>query len=166
MPFILRKIRKSKWYKNEGVPWLEKNDLQADALNDLQTKGNNLSVWHIEDDKSNLERVITALAANSDNISNFDYVLLEINKLSKLGIKIIENSEGAKTPDNEANRLWHCHITELSLKKLLKLINTINDVKKERITESQIARLISESIIRGQISRSELSPNVLKNISI
>jgi hypothetical protein len=42
---VLRKIRKSKWYKSGSVPWLEEGDLRADALSDLATKGNKLSVY-------------------------------------------------------------------------------------------------------------------------
>ena len=78
MPFVLRKIRKSKWWKHPGVPWLAHSDLQADALGDLQTSSNQLSVYHIEDDKSNLEQIVTALAASRDTIANLDYALLDL----------------------------------------------------------------------------------------
>ena len=69
MPLFLRIIRKAKWYKNEQVPWLPEGELQADTLTDLSTKSNELSVWHIEDDRSNLEQVVTALAAGRDHLN-------------------------------------------------------------------------------------------------
>ena len=52
--------------------WLAGDEVQADALVDLSTKDNELSVWLIENDKSNLEHVVTALAANCNTISNLD----------------------------------------------------------------------------------------------
>lgn len=50
MALVLRKIRKSKWYKSGSVPWLEEGDLRADALSDLATKGNKLSVYLVDGD--------------------------------------------------------------------------------------------------------------------
>jgi hypothetical protein len=72
MPFILRTIRKDRWYRIEDVPWLEEGDIHADPLADLNTKANELSVWLIEDDRSNLNRVVSALAATRTHISNLD----------------------------------------------------------------------------------------------
>ncbi len=45
MPLFLRKIRKAKWYKINGAAWLPAGEFQADALSDLGTKDNTLSVW-------------------------------------------------------------------------------------------------------------------------
>ena len=92
MPFILRTIRKSKWYKHERVPWLVEGELQADALGDLRTSDNELSVWLVEDDESNLEQVVTALAVTRQRISNVDYALFDLQFLSELNIKIINNT--------------------------------------------------------------------------
>jgi hypothetical protein len=44
VPFFLSKIRKSKWYKHNDVPWLAEGELQADALGDLATNANALSL--------------------------------------------------------------------------------------------------------------------------
>ena len=60
MPCILRQIRKAKWYKHPNVPWLNEGELQADALADLITKDNTLSVWMLEDETF-VERAATAL---------------------------------------------------------------------------------------------------------
>jgi hypothetical protein len=84
MPFFLRTIRKARWYNVEGVSWLEKGDIQADPLADLNTKGNELSVWLVENDRSNLEQVVTALAATRTDISNLDYALLDVRLLPEL----------------------------------------------------------------------------------
>lgn len=54
MAFLLRKIRKNRWYK-EQIEWLPDGELQADPLSDLGTKSNELSVYHVVIDESNLE---------------------------------------------------------------------------------------------------------------
>lgn len=63
MPLILRKIEKGRWNSDpQAVPWLPPGEVQAQALLDLAPKDNGLSVWLIEEDRSNLDRVVAALA--------------------------------------------------------------------------------------------------------
>ena len=157
MPFVLRTISKSKWYKTEKVHWLPEGELQADVLNDLQTKGNKLSVWRIDINRSNLQQVITALAANRDHISNLDYVLLEECTLSAFDIKI-EDSPG-ETPDDEANA-YHCELVELSLKKLLRLVKIIRKADRKRVTEPKIKQLLLEAIDSRRISLDKISTTI------
>ena len=150
VPFILRKIRKSKWYKHEDVPWLAEDELQADALGDLQTSNNELSVWRVEDDKSNLERIVTALAANVDHVSNFDYALLDMELLSKLSIQT-KDSKG-DTPDERANVAWHLDLMELSARKLMELAKAIMAKgEKGRVPKKKLAQLIEQGVNAEQI---------------
>jgi hypothetical protein len=85
MALILRIVRKSRW--SFTPPWLSEDDLQADSLVDFSTKKNELSVWHIDKDESNLKRIISALAANRDTLSNFDYALFDKKILIDNNIK-------------------------------------------------------------------------------
>jgi hypothetical protein len=77
VPFLLRSIRKAKWHKNPDLSWLSQDELQADAMQDLRTDSNTISVWHILDDQSNKERIVAALAAARQFAVQFDYFLLE-----------------------------------------------------------------------------------------
>ena len=149
--FVLRTISKSKWYKTQAVCWLPEGALQADALNDIQTKGNKLSVWRIDAARSNLRRVIVALAANRQYITNFDYVLLKKSTLSALGIRIEVSPEEGKTPDDGANAS-HCDIVELSLEKLLRLVQVIKEADHERIPEKEIRQQLLEALDARRIS--------------
>lgn len=72
MPFLLRAIRKAKRYKNPDLSWLGQDELQADAMQDLKTDSNSISVWHIVDDQSNKERIVAALAATRQYAVQFD----------------------------------------------------------------------------------------------
>ena len=88
MSFILRKIRKGRWHGSDVLKWLPANELPADSLVDLATKDNQLSIYIVEGDRSNLDRIIAALSANCDFISNFDYALLDKEVLDVIKIKM------------------------------------------------------------------------------
>lgn len=158
MPLILRKVRRSKWYKHEGVPWLPPGELQADTLVDLKTEDNCLSVWRVEDDKSNLDDLLGALAAKCEVLSNLDYALIAEEVVSALGVKILQ-TEGT-TPNKYVNK-WHHELIELSASKVLDLANAIfRTGETNRARPQQILRLIARAIESQQIDSADLSENI------
>jgi hypothetical protein len=54
----------------------------------LRVNEGTLSVWHIEDDRSNLDVVIAALAATRQNVDKFEYGLFDQEIADRLGIKV------------------------------------------------------------------------------
>lgn len=153
MPFVLRKISRSKWYK-QGHPWLKSGELQADALTDLRTKDNSLSVWQIFDDKSNLDRVVTALATTVNRIANLDFALFNIEILGSLGIAA--NPTPGKSPDPVVNG-WHLDLAELSANKVLVLAHAVSEHGvTNRVLEKRVLELITKSVIAGNIERKGL----------
>ncbi|NJL67865.1 MAG: hypothetical protein HC894_15955 [Microcoleus sp. SM1_3_4] len=109
--------------------------MQADSLSDMVTTANKLSVYRINDDKSNLNRVAAALVANCENISNFDYLLFDELLLQILEIKSEETQ--ANTPDESVNN-WHLDLVELSLTKL---VNLAIEASK-RVRKSEFYKMI------------------------
>lgn len=63
MPTYLRKVRKARWHRNNNVGWLPAGELQADALGDLRTEDNKLSIWRIEGEDQNIHDIIAAIAS-------------------------------------------------------------------------------------------------------
>src|SRR5438045_1847252 len=118
MPFLLRKLTKQKWQPEYAIGWLLEGDLQADALNDLATQNNELSVFHIDDDKSNLNRVVAALAAKRDSLDKLDYALVASQIADDAGFKT--RMIKGDTADEAVNQ-WHRDITELSVANLANL---------------------------------------------
>ena len=159
MPFILRKIVQRRWYNDE--PWLAEGAFKSSALMDLRVDDNKLSVWHIEDDKSNLMRVITALAATGDKIQNFDYALLDKKALSELNVRF-EYTKGG-TPDEQVNNRWHLDLIELSALKLFNLAQAIFiSAERDRIPEKQVRQLIVNGVVSGQIDKEKLVEKMRK----
>ena len=162
MPFMLRKIRQARWYNVEGA-WLAADDIPADPLSDLATKDNQLSVWYIEDDRSNLGRVITALAASGTDIANVDYALLDHRLLSDMHIMIASTRGG--TPDEEVNTSWHRDLVELSAGKLVSLATALfTHAEKQRMPKIRVHQLMAQAVTSGWIDLQKLQPKVRMEI--
>ncbi len=158
MPLFLRQIREYKWFKHDAVPWLPEDSLQADALGDLNTSDNRLSVWHIQDNRANLEQVVTALAATSRHPSNLDCALFDQQLVSEIGVKI-EHTSGESSYE-EAN-VWHRDLGELSADKLMQLATVImRHGEKQRFSERRVLSLVKHAVDSGSIDREKLQPYV------
>src|SRR5262249_54837104 len=152
VPLVLRKIRKARWLK---LPWLSVDEFQADALTDLTTKGNELSVWLVEDDRSNLPQIVTALAADCDTVSNFDYFLLRESALLRIGIKTIRSK--GDSPDETANGRYHQDLIELSAEKILRLAAAIqSEAERSRFSERHVFGFLAQAFAIGQLDRAKV----------
>jgi len=152
--FILRKIRKGRWHGSDVLKWLPANELPADSLVDLATKDNQLSIYIVEGDRSNLDRIIAALSANCDFISNFDYALLDKEVLDVIKIKMT-NVKG-ETPDEEVNAV-HRDLVELSASQILELAAAISaKAERGRLTNKQVLRVLANAVGSGHIERDKL----------
>lgn len=165
MPFLARMVRKPKWYKHTEVSWLPTGRLQADALGDLKTADNKLSVWHIDDDLSNLEQVIAALATTRDDISNLDYILFDPQLLSELDIAIMTTKGNTKY--NIANTKWHRDLPKLTANKLIELAYTIwKQGKVKRVYEWEVLDLLKQAVSSGIIDSAQLSEKVRAKVRL
>jgi hypothetical protein len=162
LALVLRKIRKSKWYRHDGVKWLTADGLQADALTDLRTEGNALSVFLIQDDKSDLNRVVAAIAASADHLSSFDYALFDESVIRDANLKVV-NRPGA-TPDPIVNSSHHRDLIELTTESVLILVNAIRDAPRERKLPGEIRKLLANAISEGNLSIEKLTPHLRESL--
>ena len=117
MPYFLRGIKKLYWM--DHTKHLTTGFVPADILcTSFRTKEDTLSIWKIEDNKSNLCRVILALSLNKNIpiIEEFEYVLINSDLLSADSYKI--QQEDGTTKDSDANKTWHYNIKNLSAESL------------------------------------------------
>ena len=136
---------------NTRLEWLTEGDLQADALGDLRTTNNGLSLYVIDDELSNLESVAAAMAANAPSTANVDYILLNIEEVHLLNIKSVWNP--GDTPSEEVNAS-HIDLVELTAQKLLALAQVLQyKGKTGRIREPRITNLILKDVQLGKINR-------------
>ena len=115
MPLFLRTIRQNRWLKAEAAPFLAVDDVPADSVCDLSTQQNLLSVWEVAADRSNIERIVRAVAIGRDRIDNIGYMLFDSALLPPADIETVENQ--GNSPDEGANP-WHRDLV-VSGKKLV-----------------------------------------------
>ena len=159
MPFVLRKLdRKAAFHPIAGIPT---GDVQADALSDLRTIGNALSVWLVDDDRANLDRIVAALGAGRMELAKLDYALMEYGMLDDLHIQA--TAKHGLSLDAGANSLWHRDLVGLSGQKLLELAVMMEArAKFERVQKSDLSTLIAQSLHSGFIDRGRLKEKLVR----
>ena len=94
MPYVLRELtrdHKDIWDKDKIYEaykdWLNNGEIPAECLIDLGAKGNELSLWQVQNtDDPNINRLSAGITVRKNEIRHFEYVLFDI--------QAIENIEG------------------------------------------------------------------------
>jgi hypothetical protein len=167
MTTVLRKIdNKHRWNKKpEGdlAAWLKEGELPADALQDIKTNNNRLSVFLLEDEASaTLERVVGALAAKRDYLAKFDYVLFSSALLAELGIEW-EATLG-DTSDGVVNAC-HRDLVKITATKLADFGTTlVRKGKVERKSVQEAGKCIGESIREKFIDSEKVPAQIVQQM--
>ena len=155
MPQYLRSVRQGRWQPPDWLP-PDQNEVQADALRDLATDSNVLSVYLVESEQD-IDRIVIALAATRDNPQNVDYAVFGDDEFRVAGIEVIE-SEGA-TPDRHVNEL-HRDLGKLTARQLSTLASIITKGRIRRRTRSQVRRGIQNAIKSGVLDADAINGNL------
>ena len=156
MPRFLRKVRKARWARPSWTSDCPEPHWQGDSLNDLSTTKNSLSVYQVDSDEM-LCHVIAGLAASSDNLSNFDYAIIEGELLEAMNL-CVTPTDGT-TPHIEANRLHH-NIVDLTADGILNLVHSISVDDVRRVPRPKVRVLIRSALDDGQINLARLKFSV------
>jgi hypothetical protein len=116
MALCLRKLEgKRDWDDpRKEEPWLAANDLRADALKDLVTQENKLSVYRVTEVVP-VQRILAALGSARDNLVKIDFILFDFDVLK--GLAIAYEEVLGTTLDSEVNAC-HIDLIELTGKKI------------------------------------------------
>lgn len=149
MPLLLRTVRENRWHKSEAAPWLERGDVPADPLGDLATSQNRLSVWEVAADRSNVERIVRAVAVGRNSLADMGYVLFNSELLA--AAEIGTATEAGTTLDEGANA-WHRDLVELSGNKLVTLTKAIlENGESGTILKKRLRELVEQGIREKQL---------------
>jgi hypothetical protein len=145
MAKLLRKVKKQNhWFKADAVSLLEKGDVPADPLSDLNTSQNKLSVFQVDEGHVNIDRVARALALGPDHIDNVGYVIFDSSLLTQASIEFNHTYGG--TVDPVVNEC-HIDLINLSGNKLVKLAHLIlSEGESDTILKKRIKELVEEGI--------------------
>ena len=148
MPLLLRTVKQHRWHKEAAEPFLANNDVPADPVQDLRTQQNLLSVWEVAQDRSNIERIVRAMAIGCHEIASMGYVVFDSGLLPAAGIEIRE-SKGT-TLDEGANA-WHRDLV-VSGNKLVALTKAIlRHGESGTVLKKNLRQLVDEGIRDGQL---------------
>jgi hypothetical protein len=161
VPFLLRKITKSRWFREAALAWLPPEELSADAITDLKTADNSLSFWLVNDDRSNLEDMILAVAAAGDFVSHVDYVLIELSSEIEGQFKV--EAEPGETAYTSALP-FHRDMCELSATKLLRVAAVVSRTPRERWQKGDVEKLLCASYKDGRLDHGKLRERMRKEL--
>lgn len=144
MAKLLRKVKQNRWYKADAQPLLEVGDVPADPLGDLNTTQNKLSVFQVDENRSNVERIARALAIGGQRLDNVGYVLFDASLLEKASIEL-DPTDGA-TVDSVVNKC-HADLINLTGNKLVTLTRLILlEGESDTILRKRIIELVEEGL--------------------
>jgi len=165
MPFYLRKVKRAFWLREPYIDWLSEDSFPADSLNDFATVDNKISLWLIEDDKNNLERVLGAIGSNRSSVQEIDYLLIDSGVFKPIAERLLNSP--SNTPDHEANELWHYDAVQLTGKEICHLGRMIfGNYQPVRVKPREVSRILNESIDQGVLSLAEIDNNILGKLKI
>ena len=157
----MRGINLRRWYVDHPtIDWLPPGELQGDALLDLQTKGNSLSIYEIQNDSQEY-RVAIALAATRKTIGKFDYAIFEDGQFENLGLTPIL-IEG-QTPDTLVNSL-HYDLKDLTARNVVRLAAVISRGRSDRILGKDVKGRLVDAINSGTINKTKMKPELLGSL--
>lgn len=141
----------------------ELGGLQADALKNFETKENAFSVYEVENELTDIERILAAIAGTRDNVQEVEYASFDSNLLEEHEIKT-KKIKGA-TADDEVNNL-HIDLIDLTAKQLYLLASSIQkDGKLIRILKKEIGRKITEGLKEGYLDKKKINEKLLPKLT-
>ncbi len=149
-------------FPDATVPWLKQGEVMSDALADLKTKGNALSVYEVGEDADE-GRITVALAASRDRVDNIDYAIFDA-QFAELGIDVVR-SEGM-TPDAGVNEA-HRDLQHLTVRHVVGLAEAISNTGKFKRTQGKDVKTgILEAVSTGILDKGKMRSKLRETLKI
>jgi hypothetical protein len=159
MALLFRIVTNPKWV---APGWMATGEVPADALTDLRSENNELSVWSVEQDRSNVDTALAAAAGARKKLDKIDYTLIDEGILPGIRIKCVK-SEG-QTPHTTANTSMHHDLTELTVRKISDLAHAMMPLERMRLSEKKVKRLLQDALQGGALDRARIDPKLLTEL--
>jgi len=149
MARLLRKVKRNRWFREEAQPFLDVEDVPADPLGDLTTSGNKLSVYRVDGDVTEIERIARALALTVERLDNVGYVLFDASLLERISVE--SDPTDGKTYDSVVNK-WHLDLINLTGNKLVELTRLILlEGQSDTILKKRIVELVEQGLSSNEL---------------
>jgi len=149
----LRRIDPTLWIRE--ADWLREEDVPADAVRDLRSTNNTLSVWQVETNTPEvIERIAAAMTLTRESIVHFVYKLIDPEEVGRAEITAQPVNGG--TPDDSINS-WHCNLEKLTAQNVADLARIIQNGERGMILDSQVLEILAAHNQQWNDSRIKLS---------
>ena len=146
----LRKIKMSRWLDRPSD--FPAGTVTADAVTDLRTTQNALSVFIVRsDDTAALRRIASAVTADATSLEHFEYFLFPLEGLASLGLEM--SSAPGTTSDDVVNS-WHRDIIALTGESLVLFASFLGGNEAGRLLKRDVAKELVVSLNEGRYTRS------------
>ena len=157
MAKFVRKLEKAVWWDKEEGQALE--SLGADALKNVATDDNELSIYEVEED-AHLPLILAALSSRRQHIKDAEYCLFDGAVLAEAGVKT------KRTKGNTSCKLvngLHYDLVDLTALSLTKFVlHAAHGGELDSIDKKQVLELIKSYVQSGEIDVKELHAEVKK----
>jgi len=151
MGFYLIAVRWSRWRTCAKPPdWVPTDDVPGTIFADFRVddKGH-LSVWWIDDQRSNCDDVVTALAATRDRPDDLTYVLVDESVFANLGLPIARSK--GRTPSLKAND-YHRDVLDVYGSRLLRIASAFyHRGTLQRVLEVRVEELLRSAVVDKRV---------------
>jgi hypothetical protein len=158
--WFLRKIRFNRWGGVAGRHYAL-NEVPAEPIGDLLPQDGGISLWRIEDDGHNLDRIIANLAAVQSALAGIDFAQVDEHLLVAAGFTP-QKTDG-RSPDRHADGRWHYDLLRPMAIDVVKLAQLLLEYAEfgER-TSDEVLDLLTKATQAQQIPHARL-PNKIKS---
>lgn len=164
MAYLVRKVSRAKWPDDMCNP----SEIPGDAISELRTTKNTLSLWRIEDE-SDLKSAALALAASSSTskIEQVSVVWIPEELFAKNGIQLDDSSPGDTVVFDLANTHRDlCNVTYSTLGDVAQII--MNAIVKEghyrRFKKSEIKEALVKAYTEERIKEEKCQKELIEEI--
>jgi hypothetical protein len=148
-------------FPDQTVPWLGQGEILSDALSDLRTKDNALSVFEVGEDADE-GRISVALAASREKVVKIEYAIFDDAQFAELGIDVIRSA--GVTPDARVNEA-HFNLQHLTVGHVVGLAEAISNAGKfTRKLPKEVKTGIVEAVNAGILDKDKMSPKLLDTL--
>lgn len=158
----------NKW---DGSKTINRKDpsICGDAIGDLRTTENKLSVWKIENEED-INDVIVALALNRDKVCKIDYLILEEAKIANMEIEVVDDQPGRADGLNDTILRKHRDLIEIDYKRLgllAEYMTNIAKVKENRksMTKKEVKKLLNKYKDESRIQLDSMNSKLRENLN-
>ena len=165
MPFFLRAINRENWPEPEENATV--HDLDADALNDLKTQENTMSVWCAEDE-GDLNSAIVAYLASMDKwveLEAVDFIAINAKDVEDAGLKYDKVPNFTYIKEYETKHRDLVALKYDSIEKIANIvIKSINEGRDYIIDKGQIRELFIEVVREGKLHSEDIEKSRHKKL--